>query len=119
MIHKMYTMFDTKAGVFSKPFFSISDGVAKRAIFEAAQEGRADFARYPHDFMCYRIGEFDDNEADVRTHAPAGLGLVAQIQQEYRAAVDNSTQDMPDAAPQRDDPPVQQEPASGDSAKHV
>lgn len=60
-----YSVFDAKAGVYSHPFFCVSDGVAKRSFIDAVmQEGHA-FNLHAEDFSLCAIGGFNDNDGKL------------------------------------------------------
>lgn len=56
----VYSIFDQKARAFSQPFYCVNDEVADRAFSNTLRDETTMIGRYPGDYTCYRIGEFDD-----------------------------------------------------------
>ena len=63
MIHQMFTIFDSKAEVYNKPFYFINETVAIRAAYDLIQAGDSEIAKHPEDFTMFHMGEFDDTSA--------------------------------------------------------
>lgn len=61
MIVQAYSLFDSKAKLFSQPFFALNDAVAKRMCHASAQ-GDSALAKNPEDYSLFHIGEFDDDK---------------------------------------------------------
>lgn len=60
MIHNVYSIFDTASGLYSRPFFTSSDGEAVRSFGDIAQDGSHPIGVHPEDYTLFRIGNFDD-----------------------------------------------------------
>lgn len=61
---QMYSIFDKKGGVYSKPFFCLHVADATRAIQSgfSLPEGQGPwYAKYPADFALYFVGTFDES----------------------------------------------------------
>lgn len=55
------SVFDTKAGVFAQPFFSVNLATALRSFRVLVTDGRSMPAQSPEDFQLYQLGQFDDD----------------------------------------------------------
>lgn len=60
MLQRAYTLHDVKARVYSPPFFTHNDDLAKRMIADLLEDKNTSVARHPADFKLYWIGHFDD-----------------------------------------------------------
>ena len=67
----MYTIYDVKADVYTTPFFLMNDEVAKRHVMSALQDPETTFFRHPADYTLYKVGEWDDQGAQLNpTNGP-------------------------------------------------
>lgn len=62
MKHLLVSVFDSKVGAFSQPFFVRTKGEAIRSFTDAVKDSGTMFAKHPADYRLYVIGEFDDND---------------------------------------------------------
>lgn len=56
----IYSIFDTASGLYSRPFFTQSDGEAKRSFSDIATDAEHPIGKHPADYTLFRIGIFDD-----------------------------------------------------------
>lgn len=82
----MFSVYDSKAEAYMKPFYSLTNGVAIRMMQEAISDKTHDFCKYPGDYTLFQIGIFDDftgiilpNEAG---HKNLGTALQIKTNQE-------------------------------------
>lgn len=71
MITNIYTIYDTKAKIYNKPFYIINDDVALRTALDLVNDQKSDVSKHPEDFIMYRIGQYEDTTAvfDLNEHA--------------------------------------------------
>lgn len=84
MFLKLYTVLDTKTGSHSPPMAMQLDPMAVRTIINAAEN--SDLGRFPNDYCLLRIGEFDDQTAQVLSSPPVNLGTVSALLAAHRNA---------------------------------
>lgn len=60
MIHKVFAVYDEKAGYYTRPFMFISTGEALRVFIESANNPEHAFCKHAGDFSLFDIGEYDD-----------------------------------------------------------
>jgi hypothetical protein len=66
MMQKMYSIFDKKSEIYTKPFVEMTDGTAVRAITDLIrQQPGGPHAQYSQDYTLYRVGEFDERSGLV------------------------------------------------------
>lgn len=71
MLHHMYSIYDAKACAFNVPFFFANDALAIRAAQTTIADKNTQFARYPDDFVLYKVGVFDDQTGESTGYSPA------------------------------------------------
>ena len=72
---QLYSIYDTIAQVFNKPFTEFNDESAKRA-FQQSSEKQA----YINDYALYHLGEYNDNDGTiVPVSAPVRIMLGTDI----------------------------------------
>lgn len=83
MILKVFAIFDSKAGAFLQPFFSINVATAGRELTSAVStEGHA-FARHGNDYELFLLGEWDQYEGVIKMYeTKQSLGLASQFKSE-------------------------------------
>lgn len=80
MIHKIYSIFDTKTGSYSQPFYSPSKGDAIRTFIDLANDKHIQIGKHPEDFTLFEIGEFDYLTAKFICHnTPQSLGVAIEF----------------------------------------
>lgn len=60
MIRHVYSIFDSKVGIYTQPFHCIADGEALRAFSDAANAKDHYVGRHPADYTLMKIGNFND-----------------------------------------------------------
>ena len=85
MVLNAYSLLDTKTGLYSPPFFLGHDALAMRAVYELSNDKMTTPAKYPDDYVLYRVGIFDDNTGTMGSNIPTNLGAVSAL----RAAFSN------------------------------
>lgn len=57
---KIFSVFDTAAGIYQRPFFAQAEGEAARGFCDAVSKVDHPFSMHPEDYSLQLIGEFDD-----------------------------------------------------------
>lgn len=70
---KAYAFRDVKAESFDAPMFLPSDVAAQRITMDILQHPSSPIAKYPDDFLLYRIGDFDTDTAVMTSVSPVEL----------------------------------------------
>ena len=88
----LYSVYDTAAAVYSRPFAATSDPAAIRTFCDIASDATHDIGKHPEDYTLMRLGTFDDNDGTIRPEDPTRLitGLEA-----YASARQNPTSTPP------------------------
>lgn len=71
----VFSIFDTKAGIYASPFFMLNQAMAMRGFADMAKSPDANVSKHPEDYVLYKIGEYDDETAELKaTLPPENLG---------------------------------------------
>lgn len=65
MIQKLYSVRDSKAGIFHPPFPQKTHGEAERTFASTVRNKDTSLHAYPDDYDLYYLGEFDDNSGKM------------------------------------------------------
>lgn len=80
MILKVFSVFDSKAGAFLQPFFSVNVATACREFSSAAQSEAHAFHRHSGDFELFLLGEWDQYEGVIKMYeTKQSLGLASMF----------------------------------------
>lgn len=74
MLTNFYTMYDTKAELFCRPFLAMNDQVAKRMFAELINNPDTDMGKWPADYTLFALGQYDDTTAEITLMEKASLG---------------------------------------------
>jgi len=65
MIHKMYSVFDSKAETHTPPFYDHAEGRAIRTFSDCCNDPGHQFGKHPEDYTLFLIGTFDDDTGTI------------------------------------------------------
>lgn len=87
MVLKVFSVYDSKVGLFMQPFFFSSNGQALRAWETTVNDPQTMFKRYPNDFTLYELGSFDETsgkfkELDSKVNLGSALDFVKGPEQQ-------------------------------------
>lgn len=69
-----FSVHDSKAEAFVKPFFDVTRGSAIRNFTDAVNEEGSQFNRHGEDYTLYHVGEFDQEMGHFVPMEPVSLG---------------------------------------------
>jgi len=78
MVFGLYSVYDEKAQVYGLPTCFSTDGLALRSFEDLVSNPNSNVNKYPSDFKLYRIGEFNDNNAEMISCTPIYLAVGSQ-----------------------------------------
>ena len=61
----VYSIFDQASGLYSRPYFTQSDGEAMRSFTDIAVDAKHPVGMHPEDYTLYRLGIFDDTTGKI------------------------------------------------------
>lgn len=71
----IYSIYDTAAKAYTRPFFLQNDGLAIRAFQDQVNAQEANnISEHPDQFTLFKLGEFDDLSGDILDTANESLG---------------------------------------------
>lgn len=82
MIINAYTIYDSKALVYHRPWFELTHGAATRAFADLVNDAQTSIGRHPTDYVLYHIGTYDDARGrmiplDPLVHVVDGAALLS------------------------------------------
>jgi hypothetical protein len=84
----VYSIYDTAAAVYLRPFFMQSDGQALRSFSDIANDAEHDIGRHPEDYTLVRIGDFNDQNGQLIPESPESLITGLEAVAAHRNKVD-------------------------------
>lgn len=90
----IYSVFDKKTGVYGQPFFLNHETHAIRAVQQAANDLKTSLGEYPADYALYRVGIFDDTDANFIDTGPVHICEVASLV--YKTQTNDLFTDLPE-----------------------
>lgn len=79
----IYSVYDSKTGVFGQPNFLINRGAALRAWQEAANDPQSNICKYPSDFTMFEIGYWEDETGTITMlDAKISLGTALEFKRD-------------------------------------
>lgn len=82
MIYKVFSIFDSKAAVFERPYFAPTTGAGIRTFQDACADPQTMLHRHPEDFHLFEIGEYDDQTGAMASTQPQSLGTAAMFKED-------------------------------------
>lgn len=73
---KMFTVYDSKSELYSKPLFAPTTASGLRMFAAIANDNQTEIGTYPADFTLFETATFDDQTGSISPHkAHVNLGL--------------------------------------------
>lgn len=80
MIHKVFTVWDSKVEAYLTPVCSRTKGEFLRGFAETCNNPKSTIGAYPADYHAFELGEFDDAQGTFNLHkAPLNLGCALEF----------------------------------------
>lgn len=70
----VFSVWDSKAELFSSPMLSVNKGTMMRTLSDVLNDPSHQYAKHPEDFVLYELGEFDDQRGEFHLH-PASQSI--------------------------------------------
>jgi len=69
----IYSIFDQASGLYSRPFFTQSDGEAVRSFNDISIDAEHPCGKHPEDYTLFRLGVFDDTNGNFHNEENQSL----------------------------------------------
>lgn len=80
MMHRIFSIRDTKAEFYYTPFAQKTHGEAERSFSDLASNEKTSIGQHPEDFDLYYLGEFDDQTGKFQpTDSPQHVVKAAHV----------------------------------------
>lgn len=75
MIHKIYSVYDSKSQTYTLPFFQGTKAQAIRTFTNMSKNPEHQFCMNPEDFTLFEVGEYDDILGTITQDKIVSVGL--------------------------------------------
>jgi len=65
MIHKIYSVYDSKSESYTPPFYDHAEGRAIRTFSDCCNDPGHQFGMHPEDYTLFMVGTFDDDTGTI------------------------------------------------------
>nr|UXQ88125.1 MAG: nonstructural protein [Microvirus sp.] len=65
MIHKIYSVYDSKAETYTPPFFQHREAMALRTFADCCNDDGHTFGKHPEDYTLFDLGTYDDDNGCI------------------------------------------------------
>lgn len=80
VLHKIFSVYDSKTGAYCAPFFMKARGEALRSFSDTAMGKDTLISSHPEDFTLFELGEYDDSCAKFTLYdTPVSLGVAIEL----------------------------------------
>nr|QXN72777.1 MAG: nonstructural protein [Microvirus sp.] len=80
MVLKVFTVYDSKAEAYLKPFYASTLGTATRDFANICNDPEHPFCKHPEDFCLFELGSYDDASGKFENLvAPISRGLAIEF----------------------------------------
>ncbi len=86
----MYSIYDTAAACYTRPFYMQSDGQAMRSFTDISSDADHEIGKHPEDYSLHRIGVWDDSNARTHSEKPECLSTALEAIANSRAVNPNN-----------------------------
>lgn len=69
-----FAVFDSAAGVYMRPFFAESRGLALRSFSDAVNDGESPVSKHPKDYTLFYIGSYEQDKGSLEPEVPVAMG---------------------------------------------
>lgn len=96
MIWQLYSVFDSKACVYERPFCAHNDASAVRSFGDIAVDEQHPIGQHPEDYSLWWIGSFDDSNGVVKPGNRKQLHSALELKSMRQAMSDNVVPIVPE-----------------------
>ncbi len=77
---KVFSIYDSKAMAYTRPFFVQTHGLARRMFADLANDTQHEVGRHPGDYTLFYIGNWDDQTGFItQDNAHENLGVATEF----------------------------------------
>lgn len=79
MLIQVFTIYDSKAEIYLKPFHCESIGVALRSLMDVLEDPKHEMTKHSEDFTLFHLGDFDNKKGKyTQFQTPKSVGTVLE-----------------------------------------
>ncbi len=87
---QIFVIYDNKADAYLPPWFVTTNAMAVRAFSDCVNDPKHNFGMHPEDYTLFKIGVFDNANANIQAHGPITMGNGV----EYKNKLDHELQKL-------------------------
>lgn len=74
-----FSIYDTAAKAFNRPFFQNTKGQAIRGFSDAVNDESTELWKHPEDYILFELGEFDDSDGSFLPMNPTKVVTAMEV----------------------------------------
>lgn len=78
---KIFSVYDSKAEAYLRPFFDLAPGAAKRVFANEVNNPQSSFCQHAADFTLFEIGQWDERSGKIEGQTKINHGNGIEFQQ--------------------------------------
>lgn len=83
---RIYSIRDSKAGVFNQPWFAKTHGEAERNFIQLSRDEKSMVSQFPEDYDLYFLGSYDDQSGKIEPlSAPEHVAKAVSVKERPHA----------------------------------
>ena len=79
MILRIFSIYDTKAAVYTGNFFEANASVAIRRFSDLVNDPRCPLNKHPEDYILFELGAFNDENGKIEGYDPHNLVTASEV----------------------------------------
>lgn len=82
MLTELYTIYDSKALIYNKPFHQQNEAVALRTASDLANDPNSECCKHAEDYVLFYLGTYDDQTTEMNLQtAPKSIARFHELKQ--------------------------------------
>lgn len=79
MLHKIYSIFDSAAAMYQRPFTAKSHGEVTRSFQDVCLDADHEIGKHPEDYTLYTLGTFNDGTGEIVGFPPEKIATALEL----------------------------------------
>lgn len=75
----IYSIFDTAAGIYQRPFTGNTDGEVTRSFGDICTDAEHPIGQHPEDYTLFRLGTFNDGTGEIMPIPPMKVATALEL----------------------------------------
>lgn len=79
MKYRIYSVYDTAAAIYQRPFVAQTDGEVTRSFSDIATSADHEIGKHPEDYTLFCLGTFNDGTGDIMPLPPVKIATALEL----------------------------------------